>query len=145
MTFPRGSLLAAAVLALVGGALQAVAPAFAATPQDPPTPAETYSSKRFVEIPLTRLGGKKGLELWVTADAGQTWVNHGAVDLSKPGTPFLAPRDGRYGFLLVPVGEDGRRELTPKTGDPADRTVVVDTQPPVVEVLSPNGGVVLGR
>lgn len=142
MTFPKGALVAAAVLALAGGALQALA----AVPQDPaaPAPGETYSSKRFVEIPLTRLGGKKGLELWVTADAGQTWVNHGAVDLSKPSAPFLAPRDGRYGFLLVPVGDDGRREGTPKTGDPADRTVIVDTQPPVVEVLSPNGGEILG-
>ncbi|HLY09959.1 MAG TPA: hypothetical protein VKW04_11695 [Planctomycetota bacterium] len=142
MTFPRGSLAAAVVLALAGGALQAVA----AVPQDPPAaaPHETYSSKRFVEIPIARVAGKNGLELWVTADAGQTWVNHGQVDLSKPAAPFQAPRDGRYGFLMIPVGEDGRRETTPKTGDAADRTVIVDTQPPVVEVLAPNGGEILG-
>ena len=142
MTFQRGSLAAAVVLTLAGGALQTV------LAQDPPAVAaqESYSSKRFVEIPVdrSRLGGKKGLELWASADAGQTWVNHGAIDATKPGAAFLAPRDGRYGFLLIPIGDDGRRDVTPKTGDPAEKTVVVDTQAPVVEVLSPNGGEILG-
>jgi len=140
MTFPRGSLAEAVVLTLAGGALQTV------VAQEPPAVAshESYSSKRFVEIPLTRLAGKKGLELWVSADAGQTWVNHGEVDGTKAAAAFLAPRDGRYGFLLVPLGEDGRRDINPKTGDAADKTVIVDTQAPVVEVLSPNGGEILG-
>jgi hypothetical protein len=142
MTFPRGCLTAAVVLTLAGAAPQIVA----ALPQDPPAVAsqEAYSSKRFVELPITRLAGKQGLELWVTADGGQTWVNHGQMDVSKSAAPFQAPKDGRYGFLLVPVGEDGRRETTPKTGDAAEKTVIVDTQPPVVEVLSPNGGEILG-
>lgn len=147
MTFPRGSLVAAAVLALAGGALSAYAESAPAdVAQDPPALAanESYSSKRFVDVPLSRAAGKKGLELWVSADAGQTWVNHGAVDLSRPAAPFLAPRDGRYGFVLVPVGEDGLRDVTPKTGDAPDRVVIVDTQAPVVEVLSPNGGEMLG-
>ncbi|HUR38613.1 MAG TPA: hypothetical protein VM222_03935, partial [Planctomycetota bacterium] len=138
MTFPRGSLVAAAVLALAGGALAQDAPAVAAN--------ESYSSKRFVEVPLdrSRLAGRKSVELWVSADAGQTWVNHGDVDGTKPGAPFLAPRDGRYGFLLIPVGPDGRRDVTPKTGDAAEKVVIVDTQAPVVEVLAPNGGEILG-
>ncbi|HLY75313.1 MAG TPA: hypothetical protein VKU80_14425 [Planctomycetota bacterium] len=143
MTFPRGSLAAAVLLTLAGRTLEAVAAV-----QDPPAVAahESYSSKRFVEVPIdrSRLSGKKGLELWVSADAGQTWVNHGEVDPTKPGAAFLAPRDGRYGFQLVPVGEDGRRDVTPKTGDAPEKTVVVDTQPPVVEVLAPNGGEIFG-
>src|SRR5205823_4173751 len=88
--------------------------------------------------------GKKGVELWVTTDAGQTWVNNGDVDATKPAAPFLAPRDGRYGFLIVPIAADGRRETTPKTGDAPEKTIVVDTVPPVVEVLSPNGGEIFG-
>lgn len=141
MTFPRGSLAAAAVLALATWTSSVLA-------QDPPAQAanESYSSKRFVEVlyDKSRASGKKGLELWVTTDAGQTWVNHGDVDASKPAAPFLAPRDGRYGFLLVPVAATGQREITPKQGDAPERTIVVDTVPPVVEVLAPNGGEMLG-
>lgn len=143
MTFPRGTLAAAVVLTL--GAWGAPRPAPA---QDPPAQAasETYSSKRFVEVlyDRSRSSGKKGLELWVTSDQGQTWVNQGDVDASKPAAPFLAPRDGRYGFLIVPVAADGRRDITPKTGDAPERTIIVDTIPPVVEVLAPNGGEIFG-
>lgn len=142
MTFPRGSLAAAVVLTLAQWTSSVV------LAQDPPAQAanESYSSKRFVEVlyDRSRAANKKGIELWVTTDAGQTWVNHGDVDVSKPAAPFQAPRDGRYGFLLVPVAADGRRETTPKTGDAPERTIVVDTVPPVVEVLSPNGGEMLG-
>src|SRR4029077_13190637 len=74
----------------------------------------------------------------------QTWVNHGDIDGSKPSAPFLAPKDGRYGFLIVPLAADGRRDVTPKAGDPAEKVIVIDTLSPVVEVLSPNGGEVLG-
>src|SRR6185436_16729685 len=141
MTFPRGSLAAAVVLTL--GAWDSLAAL-----QDPPAQASTeiYSSKRFVEIPYdaSRRSGKKALELWVTADAGQTWVNQGDIDSTKPAAVFLAPRDGRFGFLLVAVADDGRRETTPKTGDASEKTVVVDTVAPVVEVLSPNGGELFG-
>src|SRR6185295_2717926 len=107
---------------------------------------ESYSSKRFVEIPIDRskLAGKKGLELWYSTDAGKTWTNHGDVDVSKPGAAFLAPRDGRYGFMLIPVGADGKRDVTPTPGDAPEKTVVVDTIAPVVEVLSPNGSEILG-
>ena len=137
MTFPRGSLAAAVVLTLASGALRSAA----AFPQDPPAVAanESYSSKRYVEIPLdrSRVAGKKGAELWSSTDNGQTWVNHGDIDATKPSAAFLAPRDGRYGFLIVPLAADGRRETTPKTGDAAEKIIVVDTVPPVVEVLGP--------
>jgi hypothetical protein len=142
MTFPRGSLATAVVLTLAAWA----SPQLAA--QEPPAQAanETYSSKRFVEViyDRSRAAGKKGVELWVTTDESKTWVNHGDVDTTKPAAPFLAPRDGRYGFLLIPVAADGRRETTPKAGDVPEKTIVVDTVPPVVEVLSPNGGEILG-
>ncbi|HVE42170.1 MAG TPA: hypothetical protein VNM14_19960, partial [Planctomycetota bacterium] len=141
MTFPRGSLAAAVVLTLAGVAPHAFA-------QDPPAQAaaETYSSKRFVEVLYdhSRLSGKKGAELWVSTDDAKTWVNHGDIDSSKPSAPFLAPRDGKYGFLIVPLAADGRRDITPKAGDAPERTIVVDSVPPVVEVLSPNGGEMFG-
>jgi hypothetical protein len=142
MTFPKGSLAAALVLTLAAWA----APRIVA--QDAPAQAanESYSSKRFVEVlyDKSRLAGKKGVELWVTTDDNKTWVNHGDVDTSKPAAPFLAPRDGKYGFLLVTVAQNGQRDITPKAGDAPERVIVVDTVPPVVEVLSPNGGEIFG-
>jgi hypothetical protein len=148
MTFPRGSLAAAVVLTLGAmGRLDAASTPLG-TSQEPAAQAanESYSTKRFVEVlyDKSKASGKKGVELWVTTDDARTWVNHGDIDSTKPAAAFQAPRDGRYGFLFVPVAADGRRETTPKAGDAPERTIVVDTVPPVVEVLAPNGGEMLG-
>lgn len=107
---------------------------------------ESASPRRLVAVPLekSKLGGASGAELWSTPDRGKTWANQGAVDLSKPSAGFLAPSDGPYGFLLVPLGADGARAYTPKPGDAPGYAVLVDTAAPAVEVLSPNGGEVFG-
>lgn len=129
--------------------IQFSAPQDPAVDQEPPPQAapaeasrEQYSARRSVEVPLDRdrLSGRRGAELWVTSDGGKTWTNQGEVDAGRETAPFLAPRDGRYGFLVVPVSADGRRETTPAPGAAPERGVVVDTSRPVVEVLSPNGG-----
>jgi hypothetical protein len=122
-------------------------PAQGTPPTEPARAAqEDYSSRRLVEIPLdrSRLAQKRGAEIWVSSDRGQTWVNQGEVDVKRGIAGFLAPKDGRYGFLIIPVGQDGRRDVTPKPGDLPEKTIVVDTVPPVVEVLSPNGGEIFG-
>lgn len=116
-------------------------------PRRPEPPAnETHTSRRTVEIRIepAKFAGKKGAELWTTPDAGKNWTDHGAVDLSRGSAVFAAPRDGRYGVLLVPLGPDGRREYTPGASSSPEHTYVVDTLPPVVEVKAPNGGEVLG-
>jgi hypothetical protein len=116
----------------------------------PPLPAqaaaEAYSPRRLVAIPVdpAKLLGRQQIELWVTADGGKSWSNQGEVDVLRGPATYLAPRDGRYGFLIVPLMAGGVRNFTPKPGDPPDRTIVVDTAPPVVEVLAPNGGETLG-
>lgn len=125
---------AAAVLALVA----------AAFPQD--KSKEVPTSRRLIDVPLdkAKLGGRPAAELWYTADRGRTWINQGPVDASKATAGFLAPGDGAYGFVIVPVAADGAREFTPKPGDLPAHAVVVDTAAPAVEVLSPNGGEVFG-
>ncbi|HXX94242.1 MAG TPA: hypothetical protein VEN81_11455, partial [Planctomycetota bacterium] len=115
-----------------------------------PAPAlagsETYVPRRLLSIPLegSRLSGRKRAELWITSDGGQSWVNQGGLDLAQGPASHLVPRDGRYGIVLVPLSSAGVREFTPKPGDPSDRTFVVDTVAPVVEVLAPNGGETFG-
>ncbi len=115
-------------------------------PQAEKAGKEEYVNRRVVELPLdkTALAGRKGAELWFTPDLGKTWVNHGPLDLSRASVVYVPPSDGRYGFVVVPLGDGGRRETTPKPGDAPAKIHVVDTVPPVVELLSPNGGELLG-
>lgn len=119
-------------------------PAKAQVSKEPALPSqESHTDRRLIEVPVDRakLAGRRA-ELWTTTDRGQNWTNHGEIEGGGPGR-FLAPGDGRYGFLVVPVA-DGRREFTPKAGDAPERSVVVDTIAPVVELLAPNGGEVFG-
>jgi hypothetical protein len=95
---------------------------------------------RLVQVPVdrARLAGRPA-ELWFTSDRGQNWIRHGEVGAAQAAAAFLAPGDGRYGFLFVAAGD-----AAPKPGDAPAHTVVVDAAAPVVEVLSPNGGEVFG-
>ncbi|HYE99795.1 MAG TPA: hypothetical protein VEJ18_12835, partial [Planctomycetota bacterium] len=60
----------------------------------------------------------------------------------RPAT-WQAPGDGRFAFRIVPTVR-GQREFTPTSGDAPDWAAVVDTRPPVVELLAPNGGEIFG-
>lgn len=107
---------------------------------------EVPVSRRLVDVPLdkAKLGGRPSAELWYSTDRGRTWINQGPVDLSKASAGFLAPADGSYGFMIVPVAADGAREFTPKPGELPAHAVIVDTGAPAVEVLAPNGGEIFG-
>jgi len=124
--------------------------ALAKTARLAPAPAqagnEVYVPRRLVTVPLDspRLTGKARAELWVSSDGGKSWVNQGELDLARVPVTFPAPRDGAFGIVMVPLSPGGVREFTPKPGDPADRTFVVDTVSPLVEVLAPNGGETFG-
>jgi hypothetical protein len=103
---------------------------------------ELHTNRRAVDLPA-RLPDRPR-ELWVSADGGKNWLNQGPIDTGKTSAAYLAAADGRYEYAIVPIGPDGQRERTPKAGDPADGAVVVDTTPPVVELLAPNGGEIFG-
>jgi hypothetical protein len=107
---------------------------------------ELFSPRRTVEVPVEarKTVRSRSVELWTSADGGQTWVNQGAADASRGSVSYLAPRDGRFGVILVPMAPDGAREFTPKPGDAPEKALVVDTALPVVELLAPNGGEILG-
>ncbi len=153
---------AAAVLLLLGACAPEQAqlkpvppPEKPVEPAPPPPPApvakaersqEHATPRRLIDVPidLARLGGRPAAELWVTTDRGRTWLNHGAADPAKASVAFLAPADGPYGFVLVPVAADGTREFTPKPGELPVHAVLVDTAAPAVELLTPNGGEVFG-
>lgn len=52
--------------------------------------------------------------------------------------PFVAPKDGRYGFIVIPESGVGRREPEPRPGTPPQHLVEVDTVKPIVKIRSVN-------
>ncbi len=82
----------------------------------------------------------QGVELWVTEDRGINWR---AAEMT-PGCPkaisFSAPRDGWFGFQVVPVTKEGSRFHPPTVCSEPEVSVLVDTAAPIVLLTSPNGG-----
>lgn len=48
--------------------------------------------------------------------------------------PFVAPDDGRFGFIVIPESGAGNRDRDPLPNTPAQHLVEVDTKPPVVKI-----------
>lgn len=59
--------------------------------------------------------------------------------------PFVAPQDGRYGFIVIPESGVGKREPDPRPNSPAQQLVEVDTVKPTVKIrnvlVSPGGAI----
>ena len=80
------------------------------------------------------------VELWITEDGGAKWRRYGFDEDAVSPIGFKAERDGQYGFYVVLEDHVGNRSEGPDEGDTPQLTVIVDTRPPKVEVLSPRGG-----
>jgi hypothetical protein len=59
--------------------------------------------------------------------------------------PYTAPRDGRYGFIVIPESGVGRKAPDPKSTATPQHLVEVDTVPPTVKIrnvlVSPGGAI----
>ena len=115
-------------------------------PVPEPTRAQHVRSFRFdlnYAINLRGPSGIKRIDLWVTRDDGQNWVQCS----QHPGTDGVVkvdlqaslrnPPEGAYGFRLVPWSGAGLCDAAPVAGDAPDIRVVVDTSAPVVQILNP--------
>ncbi len=113
-------------------------------PSTPPRPVEAIappqgarprmtSAKRFsLDYDVESIGpeGVADVELWGTADRGQTWIKWG-TDPDRV-TPFEVEvsNEAIYGFRIVIVGRNGLASNTPQAGDSADIWVGVDLAKP---------------
>ncbi len=99
---------------------------------------------RSVEIPVETesIGAAaiEGVMLWVTRDDGGTWQPHPRIHHGAGPIRYEAPEDGRYGFRMVARDRAGRIQEPPQPGDLPDATCVIDTTPPLLELLSPEPG-----
>ena len=102
-----------------------------------------------VESKLTKVtrSGVVGAELWVNDGTG--WKMHSEKkDLHIDGAaadpviqmPFEAQKDGRYGFVVVPISGAGQRPPALQKGDPPQWLVEVDTKSPAVAVTKVDVG-----
>lgn len=105
-----------------------------------------------VESRLTRVtrSGVKTAHLWVNDGKGG-WRKDRAQEVSigpadpdpTVRIPFTAPKDGLYGFIVIPENRAGGMQDPPRANDPAQLLVEVDTERPYVKVkavrVSPGG------
>lgn len=90
---------------------------------------------RHVELHYRLVNAESGaeVELWYTRDGGATWLRYGTD--GDPDTPFtfVAPAEGLYGFILIPVYHGRPVRAAPAPHDTPQRWVFVDYTPPLVQ------------
>lgn len=83
-------------------------------------------------------GGVEKVELWITRNSGRDWELWG-VDEDRE-TPLLVDMEsepeGIYGFRIVIVGNNGLASQTPRSGEPADLWIGIDSTQPEAEITT---------
>jgi hypothetical protein len=97
------------------------------------------NSKRFrinYQIDAIEAADLKEVAVWATRDGGKTWNRMGSA--ADPMGPYPVEVDGSglYGFRLVIAGQNGTKGRLPQPGDPADKWIQVDVDPPLVKIKS---------
>lgn len=77
-----------------------------------------------------------GVDLWITNDRGATWKKH--VENAPPDRPlrFDTAADGEYGLYLILRNSAGSSAAPPSPGTVPQKTVLLDRQAPLVQILS---------
>jgi hypothetical protein len=107
----------------------------AQAPADPS--AKTYTNKMSFYLPIKlderSRGNLREVLLFVKAGAGE-WRQQDAVPPTQNHFTYKVTQDGEYWFGVVLVDQQGRRNPPDVSREPPALMVVVDTQPPAVEL-----------
>jgi hypothetical protein len=115
-------------------------------PLDPSTtssPIRYSGSRKFsldYEVEAAGRAGVEEVELWGTADRGQTWKRWGADPDRQTPFDIETNNDGIYGFCIVVVAKNGLATPRPIAESSPDIYVVVDTIKPTVRITGANYG-----
>jgi hypothetical protein len=106
-----------------------------------PTEQNTYYSraKSFsldYAIDITRGSAVSNIELWGTMDDGKTWSKWGEDEDRESPFDIRVDEEGMFGFRVVIVGSNLVASNQPRSGDPADAWIYVDTKAPDVKIIS---------
>ncbi len=129
------------LLALVG-ALLMCAPAAAEDFASPRAPLPIYTRENVFRVPFfmdpVEPGARRAVEVQLhVSENGGPWKLYAKAPPANGSFLFRATRDGEYRFLIRT--KDDRAELHP-SGPPAPELIVIlDTDPPVLELLADRG------
>lgn len=134
---------------LVYGVFPFLLSGLSAAQQPDAFPAPRLLYVHYANLRITTPGGNDATtsRLWVSTDRGRTWYwtaesaqpECGTTPTSSPSTAsltahrdfeFLAPRDERYEFCILPADQSPNEQTTPSL------SVVVDTTPPTLQIQS---------
>ncbi|MBI3821430.1 MAG: hypothetical protein HY289_01995 [Planctomycetes bacterium] len=76
------------------------------------------------------------IQLYVKEQASAPWTMRDKVGPTAREFTFQAPRDGEYFFAMVTVDKQGRSYPADVRNEPAGLIVVIDTQPPTIELTN---------
>lgn len=75
--------------------------------------------------------------LYYTENSGLSWNFYAEDTDKKSPIEFVAKKDGLFGFKVISSDIAGQKAQTPGPGDPPDILVRIDTQAPVIRIVSP--------
>lgn len=100
-------------------------------------PTRLTNTKRFTLDYDVETVGPEGIaevELWGTNDGGQTWMKWGSDPDRQSPMDVEVSGEASYGFRVVIIGRNGLVGNQPKSGDPADIWVGIDTTKPTARI-----------
>ncbi len=101
--------------------------------------AISVNTKRFrlnYQVEAIDPAGVKEVAVWTTRDAGKTWERLGSIEDANGPYPVEVDESGLYGFRLVVISHSGLKSRLPQPGDPADKWIRVDADPPLAKITS---------
>ncbi len=104
-----------------------------------PDKAQPLNSRRFqlnYGIDAIDPSGVQRVDLWMTPDLGQTWINWGTDPDGVSPFPVEVKDQGLYGFRIVIQSRDGLTGRPPSRGDHPDVLIQVDTAAPRVHITA---------
>ena len=99
-----------------------------------------YARKRSFNVGYGEQKDVGRAQLWITENGGAEWRAHGYYARGRSLVRVQAEKDGTYGFCVVLEDRAGNKTPEPEPGTSPQITIVVDTRPPELEILSPRGG-----
>lgn len=105
-------------------------------------PQMTNATRFRLEYDVDSVGpsGVAEVQLWATADGGQTWRLWGVDEDRESPFDVAVEDEGIFGFRVVIVSQHGLSGRKPRAGELADIWVGVDTTPPEARLTSATYG-----
>jgi hypothetical protein len=102
------------------------------------TPRKVYTNRKAFKLPIQVDDRERSrlqkIQLYVKTHPAQPWALHDTIDPNQREFVYHTTQDGEYWFTLVTMDRAGRTSPPDVAADPPGLIVVVDREPPEVEV-----------